>query len=75
MTYINQCNICRREGKKAVYIGKTCRSITERHEEHRADSKANKEDTHMYSHAKDHHKGVVDFTREPLKYHQSSMMR
>ena len=75
MTYQNVCITCKDTGQTSIYIGETSRSLAERHPEHLADQKAEKEDSHMHQHAKQHHNGAAVYRIKPIRSYRSPLMR
>ena len=61
--------------KETLYIGKTYRSIKERHGEHIRDWLEDKEESHMARHSRECHNGVTDFMMKPLTSHRTAMGR
>ena len=86
LTYRTVCRLCKEEGNRSTYVGETSRSLHERQKEHAADSKTNKEGSHMFQHLATAHGDRWDadnleekpwehFKVELVKSHRSSFIR
>ena len=55
-------------------MGESSRSLTERHHEHLQDFIAQKEESHMWTHARDNLDGNINFKIKQIKSHKNEMM-
>ena len=77
VTYQTSCQTCTGQGRKAVYIGESSRSVYERSLEHLEDYKTEKEESHMYTHAIEAHSKEEKplFAIKVLRKHRSALYR
>ena len=77
VTYQTSCQTCTGQGREAVYIGESSRSVYERSLEHLEDYKKQREESHMYTHAIEAHSMDEKplFNIKVLKNHRSALYR
>ena len=76
IVYESSCSECKLRGTTVKYIGESSRSLKERAEEHRQDSKSEDKLSHMRSHWEEVHGGErTDFKFKILKSCRSSSER
>ena len=74
--YESQCLQCKKAGKETIYVGETSRTGYERGREHEEDGKKEKDESHMWTHARDIHDGdKPKFSFRVAKTFQSALTR
>ena len=77
ITYINQCNKCKCEGKTTLYLGESSNSLKERMQQHTEDFFSKDTESHMRSHLMDEHGGgtLEDFGSRVMRTHLTALER